>query len=96
MKSCRFPQFLTLALLAFVTFGFVAVPHIQAEQIVYFQLDTNPGWSTEGQWEFGVPTGGGYYCSDPTSGHTGSNVYGYNLAGDCPNTMPPYCLTTPR
>jgi len=59
MKSSRFPQFLTLALLAFVTFGFAAVSHIQAEQIVYFPLDTNPGWSTEGQWQFGVPLGQG-------------------------------------
>jgi subtilisin family serine protease len=33
MKLCRSPQFFTLALLAFVTFGFIAVPHIQAEQI---------------------------------------------------------------
>ena len=94
MRLCRFPQFLTIALLAFVTFGFAIVSPIQAEQIVYFPLNTNPGWSTEGQWEFGVPTGGGSYCSDPTSGHTGSNVYGYNLAGDCPANMPAYRLTT--
>jgi subtilisin family serine protease len=51
MKSCRFPQFFTLALLAFATFGFVAVPQVRAEQFVYFPLDTNPGWNTEG-----VPT----------------------------------------
>lgn len=58
-------------------------------------LDTNPGWATEGQWAWGVPTGGGgqYGRPDPTSGHTGSNVYGYNLAGDYPNSMPEYDLT---
>lgn len=50
-------------------------------------LDTNPGWATTGQWEFGVPQGNGSINPDPTSGYTGSNVYGYNLAGDYENDM---------
>jgi subtilisin-like proprotein convertase family protein len=54
-------------------------------------LDSNPGWATEGQWAFGVPTGAG---GDPTSGNTGSNVYGYNLAGQYPNGMPVYHLVS--
>jgi hypothetical protein len=41
-------------------------------------LDSDPGWVTEGQWAFGVPQG---FAGDPTSGYTGSNVYGYNLSG---------------
>ncbi len=47
-------------------------------------LDTDPGWTCEGLWAFGQPTGGGgaYGNPDPTSGHTGDNVYGYNLNGD--------------
>jgi C1A family cysteine protease len=47
-------------------------------------LDTDPGWACEGLWAFGQPTGGGgaYGYPDPTSGHTGVNVYGYNLNGD--------------
>jgi hypothetical protein len=94
MKACRFPQFFTLALLALVMFGFAAAPQVRAEQFVYFPLDTNPGWTTEGQWAFGIPTGGGSYCYDPTSGHTGNNVYGYNLSGDYPDSMPQYCLTS--
>jgi subtilisin-like proprotein convertase family protein len=52
-----------------------------------FPLDVNPGWSTQGQWAFGAPTGGGSGNHDPTSGFTGANVYGYNLAGDYPNNM---------
>ncbi|MCP4245851.1 MAG: hypothetical protein GY778_02275 [bacterium] len=52
-----------------------------------FSMDTDPGWATEGDWAWGVPTGGGSYNGDPTSGFTGSNVYGYNLAGDYPNGM---------
>ncbi|MFP6596163.1 MAG: hypothetical protein VCC01_01790, partial [Candidatus Hydrogenedentota bacterium] len=49
---------------------------------IVFNMDSNPGWTTEGAWAFGTPTGGGTNSGDPTSGHTGSNVYGYNLSGD--------------
>lgn len=50
-----------------------------------WSLDTNPGWAASGQWAFGAPMGlGGQYYGypDPTSGHTGTNVYGVNLLGD--------------
>jgi hypothetical protein len=64
-------------------------------QLVYdYPLDSNPGWTTEGKWAFGVPLGNGSNSGDPTSGHTGSFVYGYNLAGDYSNSMPKYNLTT--
>lgn len=59
-----------------------------------FPLSTDPGWSETGDWAFGVPQGNGSNNPDPTSGHTGSNVYGYNLAGDYPNTMSEETLTT--
>ncbi len=61
-----------------------------------FPMDTNPGWTTQDQWAFGQPTGGGgeYGGPDPTSGHTGLNVYGYNLAGDYANTLPERHLTS--
>ena len=46
-------------------------------------LDTDPGWTTSGQWAFGVPQGaGGDNGNDPAAGVTGPNVYGYILAGD--------------
>lgn len=56
-------------------------------QLVHnFPLDTNPGWSisatTGNQWAFGVPQG---LSGDPASGFTGTNVFGYNLAGDYVN-----------
>lgn len=57
-------------------------------------LDSDPGWTTEGDWAFGTPTGGGSNGGDPTSGNTGSNVYGYNLNGDYPNDLPEMNLTT--
>ena len=66
-----------------------------------FPLDTDPGWTTESDWAFGVPAGWGGGTDplndgypDPTSGHTGDNVYGYNLEGNYPNNMPAYYLTT--
>ncbi len=70
--------------------------HVGVPQLIHsFPLDENPGWVTLGQWAFGRPTGGGSYGRDPTSGHTGLNVYGYNLAGDYTNNMPEYTLTSP-
>jgi hypothetical protein len=65
--------------------------------LVYdFPLDTDPGWTTTGDWAFGVPTGGSGSSGgpDPTSGFTGTNVYGYNLAGGYPNNMDEETLTT--
>ena len=69
----------------------------QPRQVIHSEpLNTNPGWTTTGQWGFGVPTGGGATngAKDPTSGATGTNVYGYNLAGDYTNSMPAYTLTS--
>ena len=48
-------------------------------------LDADPGWTRQGQWAFGTPTGGGgtaHGYPDPTSGVTGTKVFGVNLAGD--------------
>lgn len=58
---------------------------------------TDPGWTTEGEWAWGIPTGGGgeYGHPDPTGGHSGSHVYGYNLAGDYPNDLSPRHLISP-
>jgi C1A family cysteine protease len=72
----------------------VGTPMVQQQWL----LDTDPGWSTEGEWEFGQPTGGGGsfgFGADPTSGFTGDNVYGYNLYGNYPNNLPETYLTTP-
>lgn len=59
------------------------------EAALYEPLNSNPGWSMQGQWAFGRPLGGGGGSGhkDPTSGFTGANVYGVNLAGDYPNNL---------
>jgi hypothetical protein len=56
-----------------------------------FPMDVDPGWATEGSWEFGVPSG---LFLDPESGFTGSAVYGYNLAGRYESNLPVRYLTT--
>ena len=60
-------------------------------------LDTDPGWATEGEWEFGEPQGLGgeaFGEPDPNSAYTGANVYGVDLYGDYSVEIGgPYCLT---
>ncbi len=62
-----------------------------------WMFDIDPGWSCEGEWEFGMPTGNGGTKDlnpDPTSGATGSNVYGANLDGNISKFVGgPYCMT---
>jgi len=71
----------------------VGTPVVQRQWL----LDSDPGWFTEGQWEFGEPTGEGGsfgFGVDPDSACTGENVYGYNLKGNYENNLPPTYLTT--
>ena len=59
-----------------------------APMLVYeYNLDSDPGWTVEGQWAFGAPLGYGSHNADPLAGNTGDYVYGYNLAGDYANSM---------
>ncbi|MCA9297224.1 MAG: hypothetical protein KC983_11920, partial [Phycisphaerales bacterium] len=61
-------------------------------QLVYdFNLDSDPGWTRTGQWEFGQPCGND---GDPSAGATGLNVYGYNNSGEYPNSMAEEDLTS--
>jgi hypothetical protein len=71
---------------------FVGVPEVAYS----WDMSTDPGWTAVSQWAWGTPTGGGgqYGNNDPTSGHTGSNVYGYNLSGDYDNYLSERHLTT--
>jgi hypothetical protein len=75
--------------------GFVPAPP-EPEKFYELTLDTNPGWTTEGLWAFGQPTGGGGDNGgpDPTAGYTGVNVYGYNLAGGYENSLSETNLTS--
>jgi carboxypeptidase D len=67
------------------------------EEVYRWLLDTDPGWTCDVGWAYGIPRGlGGQYGNpDPTSGATGSAVLGFNLLGDYSNSMPVRYLTTP-
>lgn len=58
-----------------------------SEQTIFYSqpMSANPNWTLQGQWAWGVPTGG--TSPRPTAGFTGSNVLGYNLAGDYANNL---------
>lgn len=47
-------------------------------------LESDPGWSIAAgsEWQWGTPLGLGSVNKDPTSAHSGTHVYGYDLAGD--------------
>ena len=67
------------------------------EPIYQAIMDSDPGWTYEGEWEWGAPQGGGGSRgnADPASAATGKFVVGYNLAGDyAANTSPAAWLTT--
>ena len=73
------------------------VLRIGVPEIVYnFSMDTDPGWTTQGLWAFGDPTGqgGDHGDADPDAGYDGPNVYGYNLSGDYEANLPERNLTT--
>lgn len=56
-------------------------------------MDTDPGWSLDPQWQYGVPNYSG--GNAPTSGFTGPQVIGYNLTGNYANNLSPRYATTP-
>lgn len=67
------------------TWGKVTSIDSECSVIGYWDLDTDPGWSRSGEWEYGVPNGAGgsiYSYNDPLAGYTGSNVFGVNLNGN--------------
>ena len=73
----------------------VLAPYTAPVAIYSDDFSVDPGWNTTGLWAWGAPAGGGSFFHDPTSGYTGANVYGYNLAGDYEINLPATYLTTP-
>lgn len=55
-------------------------------------MEADPGWTLDlgaapYHWEWGAPAGEGSHDGDPSSGHTGNSVMGYNLSGDYPDDL---------
>lgn len=71
----------------------VNVELVMTEDLYFFNLDTNPGWTRTGAWYFGAPNGTGSFGGDPNSAYTGSNTYGFAF-GDYINNLPKRYLTT--
>jgi len=77
--------------------------HAVSQEYVIFEDDfeTDKGWTISGGlWERGVPLGLGgedlqYTVPDPTEGCNGTQVLGYNLAGDYENNLPETHVTSP-
>jgi len=68
------------------------------DTIFFDDFESDLGWTiSDGQWDRGLPTGGGGSngSPDPSDGHSGSNVLGYNLNGDYTHNMPEYHTTSP-
>ncbi len=80
------------------TMAFTVTTRYYVCPVYEWNLDTDPGWTTEDQWAFGQPSGNGgeYGEPDPSSGYTGTNVFGFNLNGDYPDYMsePVYLITS--
>ncbi len=66
----------------------VAVP----TAIFAASMDSNPGWTLEGDWAWGAPS---YGASGPAGGFTGATILGYNLGGNYPNRLTTRYATTP-
>ena len=55
-------------------------------------MDTDPGWILEPQWQYGAPS---YGSGGPSAGVTGTSIIGYNLSGNYPNNLSVRHATTP-
>ncbi|MCH2141961.1 MAG: C25 family cysteine peptidase [Phycisphaerales bacterium] len=66
--------------------------------VLDWNMDEHPGWTMDGEWAWGAPTGGGgdsFGNADPNSGSIGNAAVGINLDGDYSLAVGgPYHLTT--
>ncbi len=71
-------------------------PQLVRSFMVDDTLDTSE-WTglSPGRWEFGRPLGMGSNGVDPTSGYSGENVLGFDLAGDYPDRMQAESVVSP-
>jgi hypothetical protein len=81
-----------------VTYSAISANNLAAVYEDDFSVDA--GWSMEGLWGIGQPTGSGgeYGYPDPSDDHSPSGpsgVLGYNLAGDYENNLPERFATSP-
>ena len=66
----------------------VAVPVV----IYSVDMDADPGWTLEPEWEYGPPS---YSSSGPAGGYTGTSIVGYNLSDNYAKNLSARYATTP-
>ncbi len=64
------------------------------EEVFSANMDEDPGWTLEGDWQWGIPKGMGT-PSDPEQGFTGDSVIGFNLEGNYQNALSPKKAVSP-
>jgi len=78
---------------AWVAAGQLGQFNVNVPMVVYAEyFGSNPGWSLQSQWQYGVPQEGG---NGPSSGFTGNNALSYNLSGNYPNNLATVYATSP-
>lgn len=78
---------------AAVTGRLLGVGAISVPTVIYSaNMDSNPGWTLDSQWQYGTPAEG---STGPTGGYTGTKVIAYNLTGNYANNLTTKYATTP-
>ena len=79
--------------------NYFEVPVGNRDVLLGTKLDVDPGFTRTGAWEFGKPEGKGGAGAgshpDPSSGYTGTNVFGTALSGDVQASVETSWLTLP-
>jgi hypothetical protein len=79
---------------AYVAAGTLGQFQVAVPMSIYSaNLDADPGWTLQPQWQYGTPT---YSGSGPTSGFTGPKIIAYNLSGNYANNLSVKYATTPQ
>jgi hypothetical protein len=68
--------------------------NVNVPNVIYLAtMDTNPGWTFQGLWQYGPPK---YTAGNaPATGFTGANIVAYNLSGNYENRLFATYATTP-
>lgn len=66
----------------------VTVPMV----LYYANMDVDPGWTLEPQWQYGAPSYGSF---GPNLGFSGTKIIGYNLGGNYTGNLAATSATTP-
>jgi len=68
------------------------VPLVYDVPAYFWDMESDPGWTAESDWQRGTPTSDVWYMG-PSSAHSGTNVYAYNPYQN--NITAQYLTTTP-